>query len=91
MVTRLLKPAQPSSNYGSRGALHGRHVCPTALRPGQLVRSFAFLRWLSNGSKRLIGAAGVIIIRNAKIMLAMNILALARSLGRPLVLRLLFG
>ena len=30
-------------------------------------------------------------IRNAEIMLAMNILALARSLGRLLVLRLSFG
>lgn len=44
-----------------------------------------------NGSKKLIAAALVIMIRNAKIMLATNILALARSLGGPLVLRLSFG
>ena len=45
----------------------------------------------SNGSKKLIGAALVIMIRNARIMLATNILPLARSLGAPLVLRLSFG
>lgn len=43
-----------------------------------------------NGSKKLMGAA-VIMIKNAKIMLATDILALARSLGGPLVLRLSFG
>ena len=44
----------------------------------------------SNGSKKLIGAALVVMTRNAKIMLATNILALARSLGGPLVFRLSF-
>ena len=44
----------------------------------------------SNGSKKLIGAA-VITIQNAKIMLATNILALARLLEGPPVLRLSFG
>ena len=58
------------------------------------VNLFAHLLFFgssSNGNKKLIGAALVIMRRNAKIMLATNILALARSLGAPLVPRLSFG
>ena len=87
------KPSQPcSSQTSSRQPLHSSWEAQLSHKtpPKSTCKLVCFSSFVPVMAAKLIGAA-VTMIKNARIMLATDILALARSLEGPLVLRLSFG